>query len=89
MSGTLFIVATPIGNLSDISERALVTLRSVSRIFCEDTRVTKHLTGKLAITTPLESYHQHSGPAKISRIAGLLRAGENIALVTDAGTPPA
>ncbi len=87
MPGTLFIVATPIGNLSDTTARAQVTLKNVSRIFCEDTRVTKKLTAKFNITTPLESYHQHSDASKIVRLAGLLAQGESVALVTDAGTP--
>lgn len=85
--GTLYVVATPIGNLSDISERAKTTLASVSVILCEDTRVTKKLLDVFAIKTPVLSYHQHSGLAKTQEILKRLEAGENLALVTDAGTP--
>lgn len=87
MTGTLYVVATPIGNLGDISERAKVTLASVDLILCEDTRVTYKLLQAFEIKTPTLSFHQHSGEIKIQAIIARLKEGENIALVTDAGTP--
>jgi 16S rRNA (cytidine1402-2'-O)-methyltransferase len=86
-SGILYIVATPIGNLGDISERAVSTLRAVDLILCEDTRVTKNLLDHFGISTRTLSYHQHSDAKKIKEIQLLLQSGKNIALVTDAGTP--
>jgi len=86
-TGTLFIVATPIGNLEDISLRAQKTLADADRILCEDTRVTRTLLNAYDIATPTESFHQHSTDAKVSSIVDRLSAGEHIALVTDAGTP--
>lgn len=86
-TGQLFIVATPIGNLGDITARALETLRAVDLVLCEDTRVTKNLLNYFKIATPTMSYHHHSGQAKISEIKKLLGEGKNLALVTDAGTP--
>ena len=83
----LYIVATPIGNLEDITLRALRILREVDFILCEDTRVTKRLLEKYEITTPSVSYHQHSSDAKINKIIDRLQSGESAALVTDAGTP--
>lgn len=82
-----FVVATPIGNLKDFSERAIITLRSVHTILCEDTRVTKKLLDAYEIKTPVLSYHQHSDQAKTSQITKLIDAGHDLALVTDAGTP--
>ncbi len=87
MFGKLFIVATPIGNLGDITLRALETLKSVDFILCEDTRVTKNLLNHYEINRPLVSYHQHSEERKLKEIAELLEEGKNLALVTDAGTP--
>jgi 16S rRNA (cytidine1402-2'-O)-methyltransferase len=84
-SGILYIVATPIGNLGDISERAVSTLRAVDLILCEDTRVTKNLLDHFGISTRTLSYHQHSDAKKIKEIQLLLQSGKNIALVTDAG----
>jgi len=83
----LYIVATPIGNLKDISLRALHTLEEVDLILCEDTRVTRKLLGYYNINTPVESYHQHSNIKKINYIVDLLRQGKNLALVSDSGTP--
>lgn len=83
----LYIVATPIGNLSDLSSRAKEILGSVDLILCEDTRVTKKLLERFEIKTPVQSYHQHSKISKIEGIITLLKAGKNIALVSDAGTP--
>jgi len=86
-TGTLYIVATPIGNLSDITLRALETLKEVDLILCEDTRVTKKLLSHYDIKKPLLSYHKHSKLSKIDKIAELLGEGKNLALVSDAGTP--
>lgn len=85
--GKLFVVATPIGNLKDITMRALETLQSVDYILCEDTRVTKKLLAHYQINKPTISYHQHSPESKIKEIIQLLAEGKNLALVTDAGTP--
>jgi 16S rRNA (cytidine1402-2'-O)-methyltransferase len=84
---TLFVVATPIGNLKDISLRALEVLREVDFILCEDTRITQKLLNHYGIKTPTISYHQHSRLKKIESIVHLLREGKNLALVSDAGTP--
>lgn len=87
MSGTLYIVGTPIGNLGDITERQLEVLSSVSFIAAEDTRVTRKLLAHFDIHTPLVSYHEHSPEAVIQQILGRIRSGENCAVVTDAGMP--
>jgi 16S rRNA (cytidine1402-2'-O)-methyltransferase len=86
-AGKLFIVATPIGNLQDITFRALETLKNADFILCEDTRITKNLLDYFKISRPLISYHQHSEAKKIKEVAGLLENGKNLAMVTDAGTP--
>ncbi|HNV96898.1 MAG TPA: 16S rRNA (cytidine(1402)-2'-O)-methyltransferase [bacterium] len=83
----LYIVATPIGNLSDITFRAIETLKSVDFIFCEDTRVTKNLLNYYGINSRLESYHKFSDQKTENRIVELLKQGKNIAYVSDAGTP--
>jgi 16S rRNA (cytidine1402-2'-O)-methyltransferase len=83
----LYIVATPIGNLKDITIRALHVLEDVDLILCEDTRVTKKLLNHYAIKTPIESYHQHSNLKKIDKIIDLLGQGKSLALVSDSGTP--
>ena len=83
----LYIVATPIGNLDDISLRAISVLRSADFIFAEDTRVTRVLLQKYNIPTKTISYHQYSGFQKIDYIIELLKDGKNLALVTDAGKP--
>ena len=85
--GKLYIVATPIGNLGDITLRALETLKTVDIILCEDTRVTSKLLAHFEISKSLVSYHHHSDEKKVSEIRELLEQGKNIALVTDAGTP--
>jgi len=83
----LFIVATPIGNLEDISLRALRVLKEVDIILCEDTRVTRKLLSRYDIKTPVLSYHQHSQFKKVNYIVDLLEKGNNLALVSDSGTP--
>src|ERR1700730_12460873 len=87
MPGTLFVVATPIGNLEDITGRALRVLREASIIAAEDTRRTAHLLARYAITTPTTSLHEHNEAHKSASLVGRLERGENIALVSDAGTP--
>jgi 16S rRNA (cytidine1402-2'-O)-methyltransferase len=86
-TGTLHVVATPIGNLQDITFRAVETLKAVDLIAAEDTRHTKILTGHYGITTPLTSYFQHNQITKGEYLIGLLKEGRNVALVSDAGTP--
>ena len=87
MPGTLFVVATPIGNLEDITVRALRVLREVSVIAAEDTRRTAHLLARHAITTPTTSLHEHNETRKTPSLVARLAAGESVALVSDAGTP--
>ncbi len=84
---TLYVVGTPIGNLSDISQRALETLKLVDYILCEDTRVSQKMLTRFGIKKPMISYHQHSKLDKIDYILSLLRDGKNLALISDAGTP--
>lgn len=86
-TGTLFVIATPIGNLEDITLRALRILKEVDVVACEDTRVTKKLLSHYSIATQCISCHQHSDSAKLQSLVGMLQEGKNIALVTDAGTP--
>lgn len=83
----LYIVATPIGNLEDLTLRALRILKEVNLILSEDTRVTKKLLNYYQIKTPTLSYHQHSKIQKLNYIIGLLKKNKKLALVTDAGTP--
>jgi 16S rRNA (cytidine1402-2'-O)-methyltransferase len=83
----LHLVATPIGNLGDISLRGLWVLRHVDRIFCEDTRVTGRLLARYDIATPLDPYHDHNADRVRPAILERLRRGERLALVSDAGTP--
>ncbi|MFA5127606.1 MAG: 16S rRNA (cytidine(1402)-2'-O)-methyltransferase [Patescibacteria group bacterium] len=85
--GKLYIVATPIGNMGDVTLRALETLKSVDFILCEDTRVAKKLLDRYEISKPTISYHHHSDAKKINEIKQMLADGKNLALVTDAGTP--
>ena len=87
MSGTLFVVATPIGNLEDLTLRALRTLREVDRIACEDTRHTRQLLAHHGISKPLVSYHDHNEQSRAPELLEDLEAGRSIALVSDAGTP--
>ena len=85
--GILYIIATPIGNLEDITLRALRILKEVDVILCEDTRQTLKLLNHYGISKPLVGYFQHSKISRIEYIIDLLKQGRNLALVTDAGTP--
>jgi 16S rRNA (cytidine1402-2'-O)-methyltransferase len=87
MPGTLFLVATPIGNLEDITARALRVLAEVAVIAAEDTRRTSHLLARYAIQTPTTSLHEHNETRKAPALIARLQAGDNVALVSDAGTP--
>lgn len=83
----LYVCATPIGYLEDVSSRLLSTLRTADLICAEDTRHTQRLLARFEIKTPLTSCHQHTSPAKIAVLCARLEAGETFALVTDSGTP--
>jgi len=83
----LYLVATPIGNLGDVTLRALAVLRGVDRIFCEDTRITARLLARFGIGTPLGLYHDHNAEQVRPSVLAALRRGARIALVSDAGTP--
>lgn len=83
----LYLVATPIGNLEDITLRALRALREADLVAAEDTRQTRKLLSRFEIKTPLVSYHEHSGPAAAKALVDRMREGQRVALVTDAGTP--
>lgn len=86
-SGTLYIVATPIGNLEDITLRALRILKEVALVAAEDTRHSRKLLQHYAIATPLITCHEHNEEARSHQLLGRLQAGEDIALISDAGTP--
>lgn len=86
-TGTLSVVATPIGNLGDITLRALEVLKSADVISCEDTRVTSKLLARYEIEKPLIIFNAQSGDAGVKKILSLLEEGKHVALVTDAGTP--
>src|SRR4029079_5006107 len=83
----LYLVATPIGNLGDITLRALETLAGVDIIACEDTRITRRLTERYGITAALKPYHEHNAAVARPKILARLAQGASIALVLDAGTP--
>ena len=85
--GTLFVVATPIGNLEDLSPRALAVLRKVSAIYCEDTRVTGKLAARFGLSAPRVSCHAHNEGSRVAGLLERLERGESVALVSDAGTP--
>jgi len=86
-TGTLYLVATPIGNLEDLTYRARRILVEVDLIACEDTRHTAHLLAHYGITTPTVSFHEHNEAARTSELLQRLQRGEDVALVSDAGTP--
>jgi len=86
-AGTLYVVATPIGNISDISYRATETLQQVNLICAEDTRHSQRLMSHYDITTPMISLHEHNEEARIEQIAEKLKEGLSVALISDAGTP--
>src|ERR1041384_3277099 len=85
--GTLFLVATPIGNLGDLSQRALEVLNSVDLIACEDTRHTLKLLNHFGIQKPLKSYHDFNEEKRAAELAEMLTAGTDVAIVSDAGMP--
>ena len=87
LGGVLYVVATPIGNLEDITLRALKTLKAVQLVAAEDTRRTGNLLRHFNIDVPIISVHEHNEGARVQKIVGRLAKGESIALVTDAGTP--
>lgn len=87
MPGTLFLVSTPIGNLEDLTHRAVRVLSSVAAIACEDTRQTRKLLAHYGIRTPTLSYHEHNETSRTPELIGRLLAGDDVALVSDAGTP--
>jgi 16S rRNA (cytidine1402-2'-O)-methyltransferase len=87
VNGILYVVATPIGNLEDITYRAVRILGEVDLIACEDTRQTRKLLDRYGITKPLTSYHEHNEQARSDELIRDLEAGKNIAIVSDAGTP--
>ena len=87
MPGTLYVVATPIGNLADITQRALQILKDVELIACEDTRHTRKLLQHFGINTKTTSYHEHNENQRGDELLDLLKQGSNIAVVSDAGTP--
>ncbi|MCC7004622.1 16S rRNA (cytidine(1402)-2'-O)-methyltransferase [Candidatus Nomurabacteria bacterium] len=82
-----YVIGTPIGNMEDITFRAIRTLKEVDLILCEDTRVTKNLLDKYGVNTPTMSYHSQSKISKIEKILELIEEGKTLALVSDAGTP--
>src|SRR5688500_20410676 len=86
-AGRLFIVSTPIGNMGDFSFRAIETLRSVAIVLAEDTRHSRPLLQRHEIETPLQSYHEHNEARMTPRVLERLGRGEDVALITDAGTP--
>lgn len=87
LMSTFYIVATPIGNLEDMTFRAIRVLSEVDLVLCEDTRMTKRLFDKYNIKTQMLSYHAQSGETKVDLILEKIKEGKNVALVTDAGTP--
>ena len=87
LAGQLYVVATPIGNLDDVTLRAIEVLRGVDRILAEDTRHSRRLLDHLGIARPMLSLHEHNEVDATQRVIGYLKAGESLALVSDAGTP--
>ena len=86
-NGTLYIVATPIGNLSDITAHAIDCLKSVAIIACEDTRTSGKLLNHFNIPTKTWAYHDHNAEVQTPKLIEVLQSGQNIALISDAGTP--
>jgi len=86
-AGTLYLVSTPIGNLGDMTHRAVEVLSSAALIIAEDTRHSRRLLDHYKISTPLKSYHEHNEAQETPRLVARLRAGDSIALISDAGTP--
>ncbi|MEP6920558.1 MAG: 16S rRNA (cytidine(1402)-2'-O)-methyltransferase [bacterium] len=87
MTGSLYVVATPIGNLEDLSQRALRILAEVGLIACEDTRHTRKLLNHYSITTKTVSYHEHNEREQATKLLDVVRSGTDVAIVSDAGTP--
>ena len=87
LSGTLYVVATPIGNLGDISKRAIETLASVDVIAAEDTRHSGRLLQHLGVSTPMISLHEHNEDQRVTALLERIENGEKVALISDAGTP--
>ncbi len=87
MSGKLFLVSTPIGNMDDITYRAIETLKNSEVIFCEDTRVSRKLFDRYEIKSVYDSYNAHAGDSKTKKIFELLRDGKDVSIISDAGTP--
>ncbi|WP_309383449.1 16S rRNA (cytidine(1402)-2'-O)-methyltransferase [Cerasicoccus frondis] len=87
LESALYVVSTPIGNLGDLSARAIQVLKTASLIACEDTRTTGKLLAHIGSTQPTVSYHEHNELARASELADKIEAGESVALVSDAGTP--
>ena len=87
MTGILYVVATPIGNLNDITPRVIDTLKQVDMIACEDTRTSAKLLNFFNISTPTIAYHEHNSDTQTAKLLSLLQAGKAIALISDAGTP--
>lgn len=87
MPGVLYLIATPIGNLEDITLRALRILKEVDVIACEDTRHTQHLLTHFSISSPTISYHEHNEASRAAQLIERLESGQSVAVVTDAGTP--
>src|ERR1700704_3580853 len=86
-AGTLFLVSTPIGNLGDMSHRAVEVLSSAALVIAEDTRHSRRLLEHYRVSPPPRSYHEHNEAKEPPRLIGRLRAGDSIALISDAGTP--
>src|SRR5436190_19605509 len=87
MPGTLYLVASPIGNLEDITFRAIRILKECDLIACEDTRHTRKLLNHYGIDRPLISYHEHNEAARSAELVARIRDGKNVALISDAGMP--
>ena len=85
--GTLFLVSTPIGNMSDLSARAVETLRAVGAVLAEDTRHSRPLLDRYDVATPLVAHHEHNEAKTTPALVARLAAGESLALISDAGTP--